>query len=443
MSRRIPTMVTAAAVLGAVAVLALPPTTTAREGRRTTEMPTLVARATLSADFIAPGPPSGALATPANGRVGPFPGQVIPGFSGMIEAGDGSFWAMPDNGFGTKANSADFLLRIYRIRPQWETAQGGAGTIEVGNFGSLRDPSRRIPFPIVNGATTDRLLTGADFDIESIVRLADGSFWIGEEFGPFLLHVDRTGRVLSAPVPFPDGKSPANPYLAPGETPRIRSSRGFEAMAVSTNGRRLYPIVEGSFADDPELRRRFIYEFDTIRGRYTGRTWQYEVDTDANVIGDAFTVRNNRLLLIERDDFEGPASVIKRLYEIDLRRTDEDGYVVKELVVDLLKVANPALIGTATTPGRYGVADSFSFPLQSVEVVIALRDGRILVGNDNNYPGSNGRVPGTPDDTEMIVLDVPRVRERRSDGPLLIGHRGASGYRPEHTLAAYELAILQ
>ncbi|MDQ1620980.1 MAG: glycerophosphoryl diester phosphodiesterase, partial [Actinomycetota bacterium] len=26
-------------------------------------------------------------------------------------------------------------------------------------------------------------------------------------------------------------------------------------------------------------------------------------------------------------------------------------------------------------------------------------------------------------------------------GPLLFGHRGASGYRPEHTLASYELAI--
>jgi glycerophosphoryl diester phosphodiesterase len=28
-----------------------------------------------------------------------------------------------------------------------------------------------------------------------------------------------------------------------------------------------------------------------------------------------------------------------------------------------------------------------------------------------------------------------------SDDPIVIGHRGASGYRPEHTLAAYELAI--
>ena len=30
-------------------------------------------------------------------------------------------------------------------------------------------------------------------------------------------------------------------------------------------------------------------------------------------------------------------------------------------------------------------------------------------------------------------------RPDKADGPLVIAHRGASGYRPEHTLAAYEL----
>lgn len=32
------------------------------------------------------------------------------------------------------------------------------------------------------------------------------------------------------------------------------------------------------------------------------------------------------------------------------------------------------------------------------------------------------------------------TQTQRSSGPLVIGHRGASGYRPEHTLASYELA---
>jgi glycerophosphoryl diester phosphodiesterase len=416
----------------------------ASTGRDLVVEPTLVKRATLSADFIAPGPPSGALATPANGRSGPFPGQVIPGFSGTIDNGDGTFWAMPDNGFGAKSNSADFLLRLYRIRPDWETRQGGAGAIEVGGFISLRDPDRHVSFPIVHGDTPERLLTGADFDIESVVRLRDGTFWIGEEFGPFLLHVDATGRLLAPPIDFPDGKSPANPFLQPGESPRVRSSRGFEAIAASRDGRTLYPVVEGSFTDDPVLRRRFIYEFDTRTGSYTGRTWQYETDTDNNVIGDAFTVDGGRILLIERDDFEGPASVTKRLYEIDLRRTDRDGFVDKELVVDLLRIANPDEIGVDASPGAFGVGDPFSFPLQSVEVVLQLRDGRILVGNDNNYPGSDGRVPGTPDDTEMIVLDLRRPHPRPApDDATVIGHRGASGYRPEHTLASYETAIVQ
>ena len=406
--------------------------------------PTLVARATLSADFIAPGPPSGALATPANGRTGPFPGQVIPGFSGLVDNGDGTFWAMPDNGFGSKANSADFLLRLYHVTPDWETRRGGSGTIDVGEFISLRDPDGLIPFPIVNDASPERLLTGADFDIESVVRARDGSFWIGEEFGPFLVHVDETGRVLAPPVEFPDGKSPANPFLEPGEIPTVRSSRGFEAMAASRNGRLLYPIVEGSFTDDPVGRRRFIYEFDTRAGAYTGRTWQYETDTDDNVIGDAFTVGDDELVLIERDDFEGPASVTKRIYRIDLRRTDDEGYVEKELVVDLLRIANPDGIGTTTSPGAYGVADPFAFALQSVEVVVQLRDGRILVALDNNYPGSNGRVPGTPDNTEMIIIDVSRpLSGRPSHDATVVGHRGASGYRPEHTLASYETAILQ
>jgi glycerophosphoryl diester phosphodiesterase len=30
-----------------------------------------------------------------------------------------------------------------------------------------------------------RWLTGADFDVESIARMEDGTFWVGEEFGPY------------------------------------------------------------------------------------------------------------------------------------------------------------------------------------------------------------------------------------------------------------------
>ncbi len=166
------------------------------------------------------------------------------------------------------------------------------------------------------------------------MRAPDGSFWIGEEFGPFLLHVDATGTLLAPPVPFVGGKSPQNPFLQPGETANVRASRGFEAMAGSRDGRFLYPITEGAFVDDPDQRRRTIYEFDTATGAYTGRTWAYQTHQDANVIGDAFLTGKRELLVIERDDFQGAASVMKRVYRIDLSSVDADGYVRKTLVVD-------------------------------------------------------------------------------------------------------------
>lgn len=415
-----------------------------RPGAVTTHLvPTLEGRATLSADFLAEGPPSGAQASAANGRQGPWDGQVIPGFSAMVDNGDGTFWAQPDNGFGSQGNSADFLLRSYLVKPDWDTGGGrgsGSGEIEVLDHISYDDENHVLDFDIVNEGTDERLLTGADFDVESVVRADDGTLWVGEEFGPFLLHFDADGTLLEKPYELPGGlRSPQNPYLADGEEPTVRASRGFEAMAGVKGGRYLYPVLEGALVDDADQRRRVIHEFDTRRGEYTGRTWDYEADQEANVLGDAFAVGKDSFWIVERDDFEGPASVTKRVYEIDLSETDREGFVRKELVLDALRVENPDGIDAGD---GYGLGETYALPVQSFETVLRLRDGRILVGNDNNYPGNAARNPGTPDDTEMVVIDLEKQRTR-DDGVTVVGHRGASGHRPEHTLAAYEQAILQ
>jgi hypothetical protein len=71
--------------------------------------------------------------------------------------------------------------------------------------------------------------------------------------------------------------------------------------------------------------------------------------------------------------------------------------------------AHPA--GPART-GEFGVGDPFSFPLQSVESLEVLDGGRLLIANDNNYPGSDGRwtARDRPDDTELIIVRVPALR---------------------------------
>ena len=180
-------------------------------------MTTLKGFALLPADTFAPGPPSGAAITGTNGRTIPFSSQPVQGFSAVQFADAfGNYWFMPDNGYGTKANSADFLLRIYKVNPSFQGIGSGDGTAKVGNFIQLSDPDKKAGFKIVNDNTTERLLTGADFDIESFNIAKDGSIWFGEEFGPYTLHFDATGKLIDAPVATPnynkfntlDGKAP-------------------------------------------------------------------------------------------------------------------------------------------------------------------------------------------------------------------------------------------
>lgn len=408
-----------------------------RGSSRWVDAPTLVGRATIDADVLAPGPPSGAQTTPANGRTGPFPGQVVPGFSAMLDNGDGTFWAMPDNGFGAKTNSADFLLRMYLVEPSFEGADGGDGSVAMPDFISFSDPDEKAGFPIVNGATDERLLTGADFDIESVVRLRDGSFLVGEEFGPFLLHFDTDGVLLDAPVPLPGVQSPQNPFLG-GAQPTLPASKGFEATAY--DGRRYaYPVLEGALVAEADQRVRRIHQLDTRTMRWTGRTWTYRTVEAANLVGDAFMTGPDRMLVLERDNFGGAQAVTKRVVEVDLDDTEPGGHLVAEPVLDLLDIANPDDIGSG---GGYGTGDPFSFPFVSDETIVQLRDGSFVLTNDNNFPGDDARVDGEPDDIEIIRVEVRRERVR-TGGPTVFAHRGASGYRPEHTIAAYELAARQ
>ena len=372
---------------------------------------TLLGRAILPSDAYQPGPLSGAAVAPNNGVVPPFPGQPIPGFSAVLDAGHGELWGMPDNGYGSKANSADFLLRLYRIRPHFRTTRGGSGAVDVLGFLSLRDPDGQIPFALTRA---DRLLTGADFDLESVRRAKDGTFWFGEEFGPFLLHTDATGRVLEAPFELPGVRSPQSPFLPSADAWNLPASRGFEPMALSVDGKTLYPMLEGALRGDPDPRRRIINEFDLRARRYTGRTWTYRTDAEFPnaVIGDLTAVDEHRFVLIERDDDQGAQARQKKIYLVDLRRADSDGHLVKRLVLDLLQIGDPHGISTPARPGEFGVGEPFSFPLQSVESLELLGGERLLIANDNNYPGSDGRwiARDRPDDVELIVVRAPALR---------------------------------
>ncbi|MBE7380098.1 MAG: esterase-like activity of phytase family protein [Leptolyngbya sp. SIO1E4] len=197
---------------------------------------TLKGFAFLPADTFAEGPQSGAdngqidaveriQPISANGRTGPFDGQPVQGFSGVQFApgSDGdTFWFLSDNGFGGEANSTDYLLRLYQAAPSFN-GEGGDGSVDIQGFVQLSDPNDLIPFDIQNEGTEARLLTGADFDIESFVIDGNGDIWVGEEFGPFLLHFNSEGELLQAPIATPN---PVELNTLNGQDPLVIGHRG-------------------------------------------------------------------------------------------------------------------------------------------------------------------------------------------------------------------------
>jgi hypothetical protein len=355
-------------------------------------VPTLTGFAALPAQTYVPAsePSGAALGTaPINGVQPPFADQPVQGFSGIVRGGGGTFEVLSDNGYGNKANSADFALRVHRIAPVF-----GTGAVDVLGGFHLTDPDGKVPFALTR---PDRVLTGADFDVESIVRAVDGTYWLGDEFGPFLLHVDRTGRLLSAPIPTPGVFAPENPNLG-GGTPNLGGSRGYESLAISPNGRYLYPVLEGTVTGDAagELR---MYEFDRESGAYTGNRWTYALESPAHSVADVVTVDANRFLFLERDSTSGDAAVFKKVYLADRRDKNGDGKLDKTLVADLLDIANPDGLG--------GFGPVFRFPFFTIEGLILLDARTIGVLNDNNYPTNATRRPGQADDNEFIRVRLP------------------------------------
>jgi hypothetical protein len=359
----------------------------------------------------------------------PFNGQPVQGFSGIRNLGDGSFLVLTDNGFGSKANSPDAMLFFHRVRPNWET-----GAIERLETTFLHDPDRKVPFRIVHEGTEKRYLTGSDFDLESIQPIGD-KIWIADEFGPYLIRADRTGKVEAVFETTVDGKPARSPdhvaVASPGRpdqngTFNVLRSKGFEGMAASKDGRFLYGLLEGAMWDEAakgtekhdgkEYLR--ILEFDVQGGKWTGRHWKYVLEQNGLAIGDFNMIDGTTALIIERDNGEGAAAKacpagqraencfhdlakFKRIYKIEMTDANAGGAVRKIGHIDLMAIQDPDK--KARVPLDNG---ALTFPFFTIENVEVVDDRHIIVGNDNNLPFSSSRDPNKADDNELVLLNV-------------------------------------
>jgi len=176
-------------------------------------------------------------------------------------AADMAFWTVTDRGpngtirrDGKKIRTLlrpDFVPSLVRLRVETD---GAARVLEIDRVVPLANEQGRPlsgrPLP---GATDDSPLLAADgvgsiaadphgVDTEAVVPLADGTFWLVEEYGPSLLHVAADGRVRMRLLPA--GTAGGGRDCLPACYAGRRENRGFEALAASPDGTRLWVLLQ-------------------------------------------------------------------------------------------------------------------------------------------------------------------------------------------------------
>jgi hypothetical protein len=155
----------------------------------------------------------------------------------------------------------DYAPSIFRI-----ALDEAAGTFSVTETLPLRRadgrPATGLPNPLTR-AIVEVPLDGegrrlspdpGGVDPEALVRLADGSFWIGEENAPSLVQVAPDGRILRRLVPegMEDDLAGAG-YPVEGTLPAVlarrQPNRGIEGLALGEDGRFLYAAMQSPLAN--------------------------------------------------------------------------------------------------------------------------------------------------------------------------------------------------
>ena len=312
----------------------------------------------------------------------------------------------------------------------------------------MKDPSGRmlsgLPNPADHGDAVERAVDAEGralqrdangIDPEGLAALADGTFWVSEEYGPYLVHLDPSGREIERLSPF---RRNQRGHALPKVLSRRRPNYGIEGLSVTPDGTTLVAIMQSALDNpDRDVRARTratrLVTVDLKSG--ATRQFVYLRESAELSVTDIAAVSGSVFLIIERDDKfpddpNAPAQH-KRVYRVDISHVTDvsdssdgvggklfDGKTLEQLADSELSVA-----GITAAPKRLAV-DLLALPRgyshDKPEGIAVVGDQLIAVSNDDDFgvdAGPQGTVirktiPGTGvlDQNEIYFIRVDRPK---------------------------------
>ncbi len=308
------------------------------------------------------------------------------------------------------------------------------------------------------------------YDPEGVVALPDGSFWVSDEYGPYITHFDKTGKEIERLSPWVSGvpyttDAPSHnidtAHPLPVELQLRTKNKGMEGLTVTPDGRTLVGIMQSALTE-PDLNGAKTALITTTRivtidlRTKAMHEYLYLLDDPANHTGNAVSeitaLSNTKFLVDERDGNLG-AGAFKQLYEIDLSGAtnvigsgDPKGYLIDGKSIDAFvgqagtAAATKLLEDAGVTPvgktpyldmgGLVTQADpsGFFFGHDKIEGVATADGGKtVYLSNDSDfgidhtneavgpYTLHQKTLPnGKVDDGEVLAVDVSKL-------PLVLG----------------------
>ena len=262
------------------------------------------------------------------------------------EDADGEFWMLTDRGPNGLAkingeNRRTFLVPEFNPAILRVKADGGAIHILETIPIVTRSGKPVTGMPNIEGrdetpydfAGEKKLSFNSNgLDTEALAQTASGEFWLAEEYGPSLLKIDRTGKVLKRYIP--EGvKLEGADYAVEPALPAIfgkrKINRGFEGLALSSDQKTLYIALQSPLSNldkktGDTSRNSRILAFDVASEKVVAEyVYRFEASKDFDPahsapdemkISSLVFIKPDTLLVLERTDW------VAKLYSVDLAK---------------------------------------------------------------------------------------------------------------------------